>query len=172
MGYKARRVPPFKPHRQRLHLKDQKLQDIQPPWFESYRHRSTSAIMKFQHHLPSILAMCALLKGAHAWGNMAHETVAYIAQNFVTSDTKQFCQNILGDTSTSYLANAATWADSYRYTTAGSFSYPYHFIDANDSPLSGSCGVEYTRDCGTGGCVVSALLNYVSLLPISRGVQC
>jgi len=127
--------------------------------------------MMFQRCLPSLLAVCSLLQSAHAWGDMAHETVAFIAQNFVTSDTKQFCQNILGDTSTSYLANAATWADSYRYTTAGSFSYPYHFIDANDSPLSGSCGVEYTRDCGTGGCVVSALLNYVSLSLIWSRLQ-
>lgn len=127
--------------------------------------------MKFQHCLPSLVAACSLLQGVHAWGAMAHEAVAYIAQNFVTSDTKQFCQNVLGDTTTSYLANAATWADSYRYTTEGSYSYPYHFIDANDSPLSGSCGVEYTRDCGSGGCVVSAINNYVGLLPVSSWVQ-
>jgi len=52
-------------------------------------------------------------------------------------------------------------ADSYRYTTAGKFSAPFHYIDALDSPPS-SCGVDYTRDCGTGGCVVSAINNYVS----------
>ncbi|TVY25884.1 Nuclease S1 [Lachnellula hyalina] len=52
-------------------------------------------------------------------------------------------------------------ADTYRYTDAGTWSAPLHFIDANDDPPS-SCGVEYSRDCGTGGCVVSAIKNYTS----------
>ncbi|OCK80816.1 S1/P1 nuclease [Lepidopterella palustris CBS 459.81] len=101
------------------------------------------------------------LPGAFAWGTLGHDTVAYIAQNFVTSATKTFCQNILADTSTSYLANVATWADTYRYTSEGSFSAPYHFIDAEDDPPS-SCNVDYNRDCGSGGCVVSAIQNYTS----------
>jgi len=119
--------------------------------------------MKLQRCLPAFLAVCTAIKGANAWGGMGHETIAFIAQNFVTAQTKTFCQNTLGDTSTSYLANAATWADSYRYTSAGSYSRPYHFIDSNDDPLNGNCGSDYTRDCGSEGCVVSAINNYVSL---------
>lgn len=53
-------------------------------------------------------------------------------------------------------------ADSYRYTTAGKFSAPYHYIDANDSPPS-SCSVDLSRDCDSEGCVVSAIKNYVCL---------
>lgn len=101
------------------------------------------------------------LPSVNAWGTLGHDTVAYIAQNFVTSATKTFCQNILGDTSTSYLANVATWADTYRYTAEGSFSAPYHFIDAEDNPPT-SCNVDYNRDCGADGCVVSAIQNYTS----------
>lgn len=52
-------------------------------------------------------------------------------------------------------------SDSYRYTTAGTFSAPYHYIDALDSPPT-SCSVDYARDCGVGGCVVSAISNYVN----------
>jgi hypothetical protein len=122
--------------------------------------------MKIQRCLASLLAVCSAIQGANAWGNMGHETIAFIAQNFVTAKTKTFCQNILGDTSTSYLATAATWADSFRYTSAGSYSRPYHFIDSNDDPLNGNCGSDYTRDCGSGGCVVSAINNYVCSLPI------
>ena len=103
----------------------------------------------------------------------------------VSTATKTYFQNILGDTSTDYLASVATWvsfhpssihqlqahlrkADSYRYTTAGTFSKPYHFIDANDHPPS-SCGVDYDRDCGTGGRVVIAIKNYVSFrFPLRR----
>ncbi|KAH6659881.1 S1/P1 nuclease [Truncatella angustata] len=95
-----------------------------------------------------------------AWGAMGHETVAYIATNFVASTTKTYFQSLLGDTSTDYLATVSTWADSYRYTTAGKFSAGYHYIDAQDSPPS-SCGVDLDRDC-EGGCVVSAIANYTT----------
>ncbi|KAK3676363.1 hypothetical protein LTR78_003638 [Recurvomyces mirabilis] len=114
------------------------------------------------------LALTTLIAahGVNAWGTLGHETVAYIAQDFVQSATKTWAQSILGDTSTSYLANVATWADTYRYTTAGAFSAPYHFIDAEDSPPS-SCSVNYNRDCGAKGCSVSAIANYTSRLQIS-----
>ena len=68
-------------------------------------------------------------------------------------------QGILGDSSSSYLANIASWADQYRYTTAGKWSAPLHFIDAEDNPPS-SCNVDYERDCGESGCSVSAIANY------------
>jgi hypothetical protein len=61
---------------------------------------------------------------------MGHEAIAYITQDFVTSQTATFARNALSDTSTSYMAKLATWADSYRYTSAGSWSKPLHFIDA------------------------------------------
>ncbi|KAK5109454.1 hypothetical protein LTR62_007014 [Meristemomyces frigidus] len=108
----------------------------------------------------AILALAAA-RGTYAWGALGHETVAYIAQDFVKPTTKTWAQNILDDTTTSYLANVATWADAYRYTAAGAFSAPYHFIDAEDTPPS-SCSVNYARDCGTKGCSVSAIANYTS----------
>lgn len=65
----------------------------------------------------------------------------------------------MDDTSTSYLANIASWADDYRATTAGAWSAPLHFIDAEDDPPT-SCSVDYDRDCGSLGCSVSAIVNY------------
>lgn len=112
--------------------------------------------------LCSILTTCSLLATSNAWGTLGHETVAYVAQNFVSSSTASWAQGILSDTSTSYLANYATWADTYRYTSAGTFSAPFHFIDANDKPPS-SCSVDFDRDCGPDGCVVSAIQNYVNM---------
>jgi S1/P1 Nuclease len=111
------------------------------------------------------LAFTAYISGASAWGNLGHETVAYIAQNFVKSSTESYCRDILGDTSSSYLANVSTWADSYKYTSAGAFSYDYHFIDAHDDPPS-TCNVDYSRDCGDSGCSVSAIQNYVFTLAL------
>ncbi|KAI1274149.1 nuclease S1 precursor [Xylaria sp. FL0933] len=113
--------------------------------------------------LALLAAAAAALPAVHAWGAMGHETIAYIASNFVSSATKSYFQTLLGDTSADYLASVASWADSYRYTTAGEFSAPYHYIDANDNPPS-SCGVDYARDCGAEGCVVSALTNYTTIL--------
>ncbi|OTA96124.1 hypothetical protein M434DRAFT_152376 [Hypoxylon sp. CO27-5] len=109
------------------------------------------------------LLSAAALPGAMAWGAMGHETVAYIASNYVSSATKSYFQDLLGDTSADYLASVAAWADSYRYTTAGKFSAPFHYIDANDNPPS-SCGVDLDRDCGSEGCVVRALQNYTTIL--------
>ncbi|KAF2758085.1 S1/P1 nuclease-like protein [Pseudovirgaria hyperparasitica] len=103
------------------------------------------------------------IRSVAAWGAFGHEAVAYIAQDFVSSATATFVQNILSDTSTRYMANVATWADSYRSTTAGKWSAPLHFMDAMDSP-PGSCGVNFARDCPAEGCVVSALTNFTNQL--------
>jgi hypothetical protein len=95
-----------------------------------------------------------------AWGAIGHDTVALIAQNFVSANTTAFAQKILSDTSSTYLQSVANWADSYRATAAGKFSAPFHFIDAEDNPPH-TCNVDYQRDCGAAGCVVSAITNYV-----------
>ncbi|RDW78340.1 putative nuclease S1 [Coleophoma crateriformis] len=121
--------------------------------------------MKFQASLS--LVVLAAIPRAFAWGTLGHDTVAYIASNFVTAETATYFQNILGDTSANYLASVATWADSYRYTTAGKFSAPYHYIDANDAPPK-TCDVQYSRDCGSTGCVVSAIKNYTSRVQSSK----
>ncbi|CAL5873920.1 uncharacterized protein PFLUO_LOCUS8204 [Penicillium psychrofluorescens] len=109
----------------------------------------------------SKLALVALgtVKGVAAWGVLGHATVAYVAQNYVSSDTASWAQGVLGDSSSSYLANIASWADDYRETTAGEWSAPLHFIDAEDNPPS-SCNVDYDRDCGNSGCSISAIANY------------
>ncbi|KAI1083452.1 nuclease S1 precursor [Whalleya microplaca] len=112
----------------------------------------------------ALLSVAALLlRGAAAWGAMGHEAVAYIATDFVSSATASYFQGLLGDSSADYLASVASWADSYRYTTEGKFSAPFHYIDANDDPPS-SCGVELDRDCGDEGCIVTALANYTTRL--------
>lgn len=114
---------------------------------------------------PSPIAAGLLLLAPRvlAWGTLGHETIAYMAQDYVQSSTKTYVEGILGISNSSYMASVATWADSYRYTTAGAFSAPFHYIDANDSPPS-SCSVEYDRDCGDSGCSVSAITNYTNIL--------
>ncbi|KOS22484.1 Nuclease PA3 [Escovopsis weberi] len=99
------------------------------------------------------------LNGVNAWGMLGHATVAYVAQNYLDPEVAAWAQSVLNDTSNSYLANIASWADDYRATAAGKWSAPLHFIDAEDNPPE-SCNVDYERDCGPAGCVVSAIGNY------------
>lgn len=108
-----------------------------------------------------LLSTLTLLpSGTLAWGAYGHETVAYVASNFVAPSTATYFKSLLGDTSANYLASVAAFADSYRSTTAGRFSAPFHYVDARDSPPS-SCSVNFDRDCGADGCVISAIANYV-----------
>ncbi|MCJ1476195.1 hypothetical protein MMC13_004860 [Lambiella insularis] len=111
-----------------------------------------------------LTAVLAAAPSTHAWGELGHSTIAYVASNFLTPATVKYCRTILGDTSASYLASVAPWADTYRSESAGRFSAPFHFVDALDNPPT-SCDVVYSRDCGTGGCVISAINNYVTLSP-------
>ncbi|ATZ52163.1 hypothetical protein BCIN_07g06590 [Botrytis cinerea B05.10] len=109
------------------------------------------------------LLLSSWVPATYAWGTLGHYTVGYVATNFVSTATKTYFQDILGDTSADYLASVAAWADSYRYTTAGTFTAPFHYIDAQDNPPS-SCGVSYSRDCGSTGCIISAINNYTTIL--------
>lgn len=98
-----------------------------------------------------LLPVLTFAPSALAWGDLGHQTVAAIAQNYLSSATQTWVSDLLGDT----MVDVATWADEYRYTTAGAFSKGFHFIDAKDSPPT-SCSVSYSRDCGS-GCSVSAM---------------
>jgi len=109
----------------------------------------------------SLLALLAAAPYASAWGSLGHTAVAYMAQNFVSDKTAKFAQGLLGDTSSAYLANVATWADTYRNEKGGEFSAVYHYLDALDNPPK-SCNVDYERDCPEEGCIVSAIANYSS----------
>lgn len=112
--------------------------------------------------LKSLLPLLTILPAyVDAWGSLGHTTVAYIAQNFISDKTAKFAQGLLNDTSGAYLANVATWADSYRSTAEGAFSGVLHYIDALDNPPQ-SCNIDYARDCPEEGCIISAIANYSS----------
>ncbi|KAJ5350127.1 hypothetical protein N7541_007854 [Penicillium brevicompactum] len=105
--------------------------------------------------------------GAHAWGVLGHATVAYVAQHYLSESTASWAKEVLDDSSSSYLANIASWADEYRLTSAGKWSAPLHYIDAEDNPPT-TCNVDYARDCGDSGCSVSAIANYTQRVGDAR----
>ncbi|EPQ59993.1 nuclease Le1 [Gloeophyllum trabeum ATCC 11539] len=115
-----------------------------------------------RHLKYSLLGLSAFVRGTSAWGALGHETVGYIAQEFLTSGALSFVKSSLGSTYNQSLGSAATWADNVRYETAYKWSAPYHFVDAEDDPLDDSCSVSETRDCGDGGCILTAIANYTT----------
>lgn len=74
----------------------------------------------------TVLALSASAPIAQAWGVVGHATVATIADHYLTSQARTYVSTLLGSGVT--MASVASFADDYRYTTAGRFSAPFHYI--------------------------------------------
>ena len=79
----------------------------------------------------SVLSAASLTfaQNAFAWGNVGHETVAEIAERFISEDTKNFVQKILGPEP---LSVAATFPDQVRSDERFKGFAPYHFVEIPD----------------------------------------
>jgi hypothetical protein len=116
-----------------------------------------------------------------AWGQVGHETVGYIAMEFLATKAAAFVKNTIPAKYNNSLGPAAPWADTVRYLSEFHWSAPFHFIDANgdqhsvtccnkllisklciDNPLGGSCSVEESRDCGSTGCLCKVFVRLCS----------
>ncbi|KAI9066939.1 nuclease Le1 [Trametes sanguinea] len=98
----------------------------------------------------------------HAWGNLGHQTIGFVAQSFLAPKALEFVQTTLGAQYNFSLGPAATWADEVKSEPAFKWSADLHFVDAEDSPLTGSCSVNEQRDCGNGQCILTAIANYTA----------
>ncbi|KAH7631288.1 S1/P1 nuclease [Sordaria sp. MPI-SDFR-AT-0083] len=112
--------------------------------------------MKTSVVLPVVLQAAAV----SAWGKLGHATVASVAQQYLTPNTVKQVQAILGDKSTTYMGNIASWADSFRYEEGNAWSSGLHFVNGHDAPPPESCHLILPEDCPPEGCVVSAIGNY------------
>ncbi|KAF3910260.1 hypothetical protein ABW21_db0204868 [Orbilia brochopaga] len=104
------------------------------------------------------LSAALFAPGAYSWGLVGHATVGYVAEHYLDGAAKILTSHLLNG---ARLAEVASWADSFRYTKAGAFSAPLHYIDAHDD-VPHKCGVKLDRDCGPEGCIVTAIANYTS----------
>ena len=111
---------------------------------------------------------------AHAWGCKGHQTVALIAEKYLTPDAQQLVAKLLkenpvdpevkrycGFASRDLMADASTWADDVRSERKNG---PWHYIDiprgAPRHPLE-----EY---CGGKGCVTKAIAEQWAVLKDSH----
>jgi hypothetical protein len=121
----------------------------------------------------ALVVVCSFGLGApaaQAWGCKGHQTVALIAEKYLTPEAKQMVQTLLnanpidpslkrycGDASRNPMADAATWADDIRSQAKNG---PLHYIDiplgAKRGPLQDFCGKE--------GCVTQAITGYMAIL--------
>jgi hypothetical protein len=86
-----------------------------------------------------LAGLCASGRPAHAWGDEGHETIALIAERYLTAATRARVTLILaGDDSglvASDIAHEATWADKYRDSDRNGTRERYeatrnwHFVD-------------------------------------------
>lgn len=83
----------------------------------------------------------ALTEQVAAWGALGHQAVGYIAMEFLAPKATAFVKKTVASSYDNSLGPAAVWADSVKYTKGYHFTAPFHFIDAVDDPLGGSCSV-------------------------------
>ncbi|KAJ9157203.1 Nuclease PA3 [Pleurostoma richardsiae] len=107
--------------------------------------------------------LLALTGAATAWNTDVHNQIGFMAETFLTENTKAVISKILEPQYEGSIGKAAAWADSYAHTTEGAFSYQWHWIDSSDDPPA-YCNVHYNRDCTEGGCIVSAIANQTEIL--------
>ncbi|KAJ3314516.1 hypothetical protein HDV04_006055 [Boothiomyces sp. JEL0838] len=112
--------------------------------------------------MTSALAILFCTKIVLAWGNEGHQIVGSIAQNYLNSNAASHVKSILS-ANQGQMAAVATWADTYKFTSAGAFSKPLHFVDIQDNPPS-SCGYDESRDCAQGNCINTAIQTYTGQL--------
>ncbi|HKW57645.1 MAG TPA: S1/P1 nuclease [Candidatus Acidoferrum sp.] len=118
----------------------------------------------------STIAGSAVAPSAQAWGCKGHQTVALIAEKYLTPEARQFAQKLLmenpvdpklsrycGSASHDAMADASTWADDVRNERRNG---PWHYIDvprgAQRGPLEAYCGTE--------GCVTRAMSEQLAIL--------
>lgn len=127
--------------------------------------------------LPLAIALLGLLcvatvaaPAAHAWGCKGHQTVALIAEKYLTPEARQFVETLLkenpidpklnrycGGAVRDAMADAATWADDVRGERKNG---PWHYIDIPRGTQHGAL----EPFCGSAGCVTKAITEQLAIL--------
>jgi hypothetical protein len=128
-----------------------------------------------------VLAASLLLAPAgHAWGCKGHQTVALLAERYLTPEAKEFLLRLLtenpvnpdlkrycGSAVTDLFADASTWPDDIRSQRDNG---PWHYIDI---PRGERQRKPLDQYCGEKGCVTRAITEQLAILkdPAASGVN-
>ncbi|UVK38745.1 S1/P1 nuclease [Mesorhizobium sp. AR10] len=96
----------------------------------------------------AILITLAFPEAALAWGASGHSIIAEIAQRRLSASAAANVENLIGHAS---LASISSWADDYKFTSVGSKTKRWHFVDfdiAEENPSTAeACKLESEGDC-------------------------
>ena len=112
----------------------------------------------------SLCAVSLWLLAAHgnalAFGDSGHSIVAELAQRRLSEKTLTAIADLIGAGTS--LASLSTWADDFKFTSAGTKTKRWHFIDVDiDQPNpTQACAL----DPNEGDCIVAALKREITLL--------
>ncbi|KAF3006285.1 hypothetical protein E8E14_008290 [Neopestalotiopsis sp. 37M] len=98
----------------------------------------------------------------YSWQQEVHNQIGFMADEMISSATRNMVASILEPEYQGSLGRAAGWADTVR-KGPHAYSYTWHFISARDNPPD-DCGLYYHRDCQKGGCVVQQISNQTQIL--------
>ncbi|RUP24107.1 S1/P1 nuclease [Jimgerdemannia flammicorona] len=106
-----------------------------------------------------------LVNQANAWGSIGHQLTGYIADHLANKHTIQVSTALLNGWN---MSRTTTWADDVKYNKSLPYGWsgPLHYIDIEDNPPH-ECGLNLTRDCPDGNCIVGAIANYTNRLDCS-----
>ncbi|OCK80317.1 phospholipase C/P1 nuclease [Lepidopterella palustris CBS 459.81] len=106
-----------------------------------------------------LFVLYIILPLSSAWGNLAHRTIALLAQKHFTPSASLYTSSLLKSES---LSSASIWADTYKFLPEGRHTSSWHFVDARDAPPH-SCNLSYARDCHSNRtCIIAAIVNMTS----------
>jgi hypothetical protein len=107
---------------------------------------------------------------ARAWGCKGHQTIALVAEKYLTPQTRDFVEKLLsenpidpqlkrycGNATRDVMVDASTWADDIRSERKNG---PWHYIDIPRGATHGSI----EQYCGPEGCVTKAIAEQVAVL--------
>ncbi|MBL8297120.1 MAG: S1/P1 nuclease [Rhodanobacteraceae bacterium] len=99
---------------------------------------------------------------AAAWGVLAHNTIAGLAQEHVSASVRQAVRALLQPDQESTLVDIATWADDLRDSDPARFraTGKLHYVNFS----SDGCRYDPGRDCRNGECVVAAIQRNIAIL--------
>ena len=88
-----------------------------------------------------------------AWGGLGHRSVADVAEQLVSADTRAALQPLLDQAEAKHLADVANWADALRDQSDYKHTASYHFVNFP----RGQCDLGSQTSCKQGDCIISVL---------------
>lgn len=108
------------------------------------------------------ISLLAVSPAVLAYGPVGHRTIAYLAEKWLSPDATRIFGELLVNDRSYDLSDAAVWADKARDQDWLTWhTSPWNYINPEDDPPKGICGVNWPKDCPEESCIIRAIMNQV-----------